>query len=88
MLEKRIYVAWAYTENANEKREINREIYHSLKDLAIIKSVGFGYANSVYSVIEKSNRKLSDDEKALIADGGNLCFGYRKSGDWFVIYTD
>lgn len=88
MLERRIYVAWAYTENANEKIKINREIYNSLKNLAIVKTVGFGYANSVYSVVEKTDRKLSDDEKALIAAGGNLCFGYRKSGDLFVIYTD
>lgn len=31
MLEKRVYSAWAFTENANEKAQINIKIYRELK---------------------------------------------------------
>lgn len=88
MLERKVYNSWAYTPDANEKAKINREIFNEIKDLAIVKRIGNGYANNIFSVVEKTERKLSDDEKALIADSGNLCFGYRKLGDSFVIYTD
>ena len=31
---------------------------------------------------------LSDHDCAIIADGGNLCFGYRMEGQKIVVYTD
>lgn len=30
----------------------------------------------------------ADHECAIIADGGNLCFGYRMEGQEIVVYTD
>ena len=40
-----------------------------------------------YQIIGNANN-LSDHECAIIADGGNLCFGYRMEGQEIVVYTD
>ena len=46
-----------------------------------------GYACKRYQIIGNANN-LSDHECAIIADGGNLCFGYRMEGQEIVVYTD
>lgn len=49
---------------------------------------GQGYANIKYRILSNPHN-LSNDELALICDGGNLCFGYRMEGsDVIVIYID
>ena len=49
---------------------------------------GRGYANTRYRILSNPHN-FSNDELALICDGGNLCFGYRMEGsDVIVIYTD
>ena len=46
-----------------------------------------GYACKYYEIIGNVNN-LSDHDCAIIADGGNLCFGYRMEGQKIVVYTD
>ena len=87
-----------------EQREINNKIYNELysmfkyaknngysnEDLSkyvVFSDLGYGYANHRYRV-HSNPYNLSDDEIALVLDGGNLCFGYRRNGDIFTIYTD
>lgn len=103
MIKKRIYPKWAYTENGYEKRDMNKQIYNELtKKYKINKYVssenieeydiafkfnGFGYANKSFKIL--SNKAgLSSDELALIADDGNLCFGYKRTDDIIKIYID
>ena len=102
MIEKKVYPSWAYTENQYEKRDINMEIYEELKEKYKINKYasenieeydiafefnGFGYANKSFKIL--SNKAgLSSDELALIADDGNLCFGYKRTEDIIKIYID
>ena len=89
---------------SQEQREINNKIYEELypmfkyaknndysnEDLSkyvIFSDLGYGYVNHSYR-IHSNPYNLSDDEIALVLDGGNLCFGYRRNGDIFTIYID
>ena len=89
---------------SQEQREINNRIYNELypmfkyaknndysnEDLSkyvVFSGLGYGYANHSYRV-HSNPYNLSDDEIALVLDGGNLCFGYRRNGDIFTIYID
>ena len=89
---------------SQEQREINNKIYNELypmfkyvknndysnEDLSkyvAFSDLGYGYANHSYR-IHSNPYNLSDDEIALVLDGGNLCFGYRRNGDIFTIYID
>lgn len=47
----------------------------------------YGYGNITYKVLSNPFN-FTDDEQALICDGGNLCFGYRKLGNLITIYID
>lgn len=47
----------------------------------------YGYGNITYKVLSNPFN-FTEDEQALICDGGNLCFGYRKLGNLITIYTD
>lgn len=119
-LEKRVYSPWAFTENEDEKSKINYELFKELKDKAVVLEKSSGYAHFVAIVLptdkehfkwleddsihHNDERKELLDELALIADNGNLCFGYAYLGklssytDWqgkkyenvyrFKIYTD
>lgn len=86
-VEERIYSSWAYTENEREKAAMNRKIYEQLKGKAVLERVGTGYGSAKYKVVENPHN-LSVLELALIADRGNLCFGYRVEGDYIIIHTD
>lgn len=66
----------------------NGKIYEAIKHLGKVTRQGDSYACSKYTVTETTDIKLTTVQKALIADGGNLCFGYRTEGDIIVIYTD
>ena len=89
---------------SQEQREINNKIYNELypmfkyaknndysnEDLSkyvVFSDLGYDYANHSYRV-HSNPYNLSDDEIALVLDGGNLCFGYRRNGDIFTIYID
>lgn len=95
-LEKRVYSPWAFTENEDEKRTSNYELYKEIKDKARVLGESTGYAHFTSIVIptdkeyfkwlEDDSIHHSDersellDELALIADRGNLCFGYQYLG--------
>lgn len=56
--------------------------------LCCMQYMGSGYANMKFRVLSNPYG-FSNDELALIADRGNLCFGYRMEGsDVVVVYTD
>ena len=109
-MKQKVFSSWAYTENADEKAQINRELYQKLKDKIKIGYMdsnlkrinisrddlqnycclvpdGRGYGNVRYHIISNPHH-LSNDEIALVADSGNLCFGYRMEGSTIIIYTD
>ena len=109
-MEQKVYSAWAYTENSDEKTQINQKIYKELRDkvkigyrdskikgmniskddlqnYCCLVPCGRGYGNVQYQIISNPHN-LSNDEIALVADGGNLCFGYRVVGSTIIIYTD
>lgn len=89
---------------SQEQSEINDKIYQELQPMfksvsnynynkedankyVLYSDLGFGYANHSYRT-HSNTYNLSDDEIALVLDGGNLCFGYRRNGDIFTIYID
>lgn len=87
-VEKKIYAPWAYSENELEKRDMNLKIYNEIKDKAEVRLVSNGYAHKIYEVVSNPEN-LSMRELALIADSGNLCFGYRTRGKHeIIIHTD
>ena len=97
-LEKKVYSPWAYTENESEKSKINYELYKEIKDKAhcVGGNNGYGFSTS-YMVIDDQDyfdslKKNKGDKEvinqiALIADSGNLCFGYSFLGK-LTEYTD
>ena len=58
-----------------------------LEKKTVILSGDSGYACRYYQIIGNANN-LSNHDCAIIADGGNLCFGYRLEGQKIVVYTD
>lgn len=73
------------------QREIDTmdsEDYESLiQNKAILLFDGYGCAHNKYKIISNL-QDLSKDELALVADGGNLCFGYRMEDGLIVVHTD
>lgn len=53
----------------------------------IIAYAGSGYAHTKYRVI-KNKPGLSTRDLALLADSGNLCFGYRTENGLIIVHTD
>ena len=102
-LERKVYSPWAYTENESEKAKINRELYNELKDKARIVGGSVGYGHHIYLVVPADEEHFKDlenpwaeldnnkkellNEMALVADDGNLCFGYTYLGK-LASYTD
>lgn len=59
-----------------------------LSEKTVIVDSGAGYAHKKYRIIGNVNG-LSKKECAIIADSGNLCFGYRIEGEnTIVVHTD
>lgn len=59
-----------------------------LSEKTVIIDAGSGYAHKKYRIVGNVS-KLSTKECAIIADGGNLCFGYRSDGNGVIeVYTD
>lgn len=59
----------------------------TLSEKTVIIRGGTGPAYKVFWIEGNVNR-LSELECAIIADEGNLCFGYRMEGNKIVVYTD
>lgn len=53
----------------------------------VVEYAGTGYAHTKYRVL-KNDPGLSMEDLAIIADSGNLCFGYRSDGPIICVYTD
>lgn len=104
MVEKKIYNGWAFSENEKQKGKMNAEIYNelcekyrvtqyfnsqrdNLEDYDIALSHTSGYNHSTYKVI-KNKPNLSRLELALIADGGNLCFGFSDDSSELYVFED
>lgn len=89
MSERQISSGWADTPGMEQKAKTNREIYEEIKHLGEAKRIRTSYACATYKVTPTTDRQLTAHEMALIADGGNLCFGYRyEGGNTVTIYTD
>lgn len=58
-----------------------------LKNKTIIIPKGPEYACMKYLIMGNASN-LTDQQCAIFADGGNLCFGYRMEGRTIVVYTD
>lgn len=54
-------------------------------DYDIVLESTAGYGHTKYRIV-KNNTKLSTDELALICDQGNLCFGYRREGQYICVH--
>ena len=74
---------WAHPQDGKK----NYEHYKQIKHLADIHPIETGYGYFIVKVIPKES--LTELEEALIADRGNLCFGYTKVAEHtYKIYTD
>lgn len=59
-----------------------------LSEKTVIIDAGSGYAHKKYRIVGNVSN-LFTKECAIIADGGNLCFGYRSEGGGVIaVYTD
>ena len=59
-----------------------------LLNFCCLECIGSGYANMKYRVLSNPYN-FSNDELALLADRGNLCFGYRmQDSNVVVVYID
>lgn len=71
-----------YNSETKQMEKINFDDY----DLVYERKAG--YAHGEY-FIKKNTTNLTSDELALIFDGGNLCFGYKKeSSTFYYIFED
>ena len=82
-----VYSGWAYTDSEKVKSMCNGVLYNKIKDLAKLERVGIDYGHKKYKVVSNPYG-LTKDCLALIADEGNLCFGYRTQGELILIHTD
>jgi hypothetical protein len=85
--EMKMYSSWAFKEDEAGKLEANAKMYDVIKDLAEVSFIGYGHNHEKYKVVSNPY-ELPTNWLALIADKGNLCFGYRMEGPTIVIHTD
>lgn len=79
---------WAFGLDEKKCSRENQALYHLIKDLAVVTHINNDYAHADYRIVSNPYN-LTNDELALIADEGNLCFGYRMKGsDTITIHTD
>lgn len=71
--------------------KMSEEELNKLKaEKSVLVDRGSGYAHHKYRIVSNPHN-LSKRELALVADSGNLCFGYRMEGwdnELIVIHTD
>ena len=82
-LDDKAVVVYPYEWDCMSEKQRNK----ILSKKTVIMSGESGYACKYYEIIGNVNN-LSDHDCAIIADGGNLCFGYRMEGQRIVVYTD
>ena len=83
---KKKYKIHQGTEKYNTKTKQMEPI--NFDDYDLIYERKAGYAHGEY-FIKKNSTNLTTDELALIFDGGNLCFGYKKeSNTFYYIFED
>ena len=102
MVEKKVYDGWAFSENENEKGDVNHEIYEDIlkrykvsrnsedyenNSVDLVLARAAGHNHSTYRVL-KNTTNLTQDEIALVCDNGNLCFGYMMEGKQFYVFED
>lgn len=98
-----VYNKWAFTDNWEEKRDRNTEVYKQLcSQYKIKRNPRENEDTSNYDLVYRSvgkygyteyyiidnNTNLTTDELLLIFDLGNLCFGGYKEGNKYVVWTD
>ena len=90
MIERKIYNGWAFTENEQEKGNINREIYKELQDKYKILKISAWKRRepSEEYKIYKCPEEITFSELALICDNGNLCFGCSGNKSFINISED
>lgn len=103
-LEKQVYKSFAFKGDERKKLEINREIYEELKkkwkilinpndgepfdDYDLVYRRKAAYHHGEYTIL-KNETNMTSDELALIFDGGNLCFGYKRERDnFYYVFED
>lgn len=68
--------------------EVQQAIEKALEEYdVVVERSGSGYACAKYKVL-RNTPKLGSKDLAIICDTGNLCFGYRASGNTITVYTD
>jgi hypothetical protein len=93
-----IHSPWAFTESEQDKA---RENMQELKAFGLVKGTDYtikvtsGYAHFRYTLMALTTKAklLTATQAALVAAGGNLCFGGRdfsKDGDIYtgIVHTD
>ena len=103
-IEDKYYSSWAFSEDEETKLKTNRDCYkkysklkkyydeknppteEELNQFIFVEDKGSGYAHHKYLV--HTNIDCSTGFKALLCDGGNLCFGYRTEGNLIIVLTD
>lgn len=68
-----------------EKRKMYQDALAKTEKCEYIRS---GYAHNTYMVTPVVGCTMTPYEKALVADRGNVPFGYRQVGPYTVIHTD
>ena len=57
------------------------------EDKTVLLFAGEGHYSKRYRVIH-NGANLTAEQCAIIADEGNLCFGYDEMDDFIIVYTD
>lgn len=70
-----------YDDFSGQRDTINHDDY----DLIIERTAGYNHAT--YQIF-KNETDLTQDEIALVCDGGNLCFGYTMKGEMYYVFED
>lgn len=74
------------TEFYNTKTKQTEKVNFDDYDLVYKRKAGY---NRGEYTIHKNETTMTDDELALVFDGGNLCFGYKKeSSNFFYVFED
>ena len=63
------------------------EMENIKKEKTVIQYEGKGCYHNIYKILSNPH-DLTNDEIALVADKGNLCFGYRKENGLILVHTD
>lgn len=78
-------VKWCYVDYKTKQSNCTID---DLREYCCIECIGRGYGTMKYRILSNPYG-FNQDELALIADSGNLCFGYRmEASDVVIVYVD